>query len=58
MIIGLLLMEPFLNSLSANEVEFMAENELISIFPSTTMGVLHLISVLRSHCVDATDGAG
>lgn len=51
-------MEPFLNSLSANEVEFMAENELISIFPSTTMGVLHLISVLRSHCVDATDGAG
>lgn len=58
MIIALLLMEPFLSSLSANEVEFIAENEMISIFPSTTMGILHLISVLHSHCIDATDGAG
>lgn len=38
-------MEPFLGQLSANEVEFLAENESISIFPSTALGTLHLISV-------------
>lgn len=32
---------------SANEIEFIAENELVKIYPSVTLGTLHFISVLK-----------
>lgn len=35
----------FENTLSVNELEFLAQNELVQIFPSATFGTLHLISV-------------
>lgn len=34
-----------LGILSASEVEFLAENELVNIFPTSTIGTLHLICV-------------
>lgn len=37
--------EFLLAQLSTREVEFIAQNELVKVFPTTTLGTLHLISV-------------